>query len=163
MQNDGSLASLDEKMEVQWATDPATFANQVEAAIPQEIAAPFTSYRGFFMMSPSKKCMMSLNTNGALSIIDDTGKVHWQTSTDLGSEGAAERFVSFVEDGEFSLYINENTQNWVATDSKQEQPDGFKMSMTDECQVDIKGKSGEVTWNPFVMKKSIFTSASSKF
>ncbi len=149
MQNDGSLASLDEKMEVQWATEVATFVNQMEAGIPEEVAAPFTSYRGYFMRSPNKKCMMILNPNGALSIVDETGKTHWQTNTDLGLEGAAERFVSFVEDGEFSLYLNENTQSWVATDSKQELPDSFKMTMTNTCQVEIKGKSGEVTWNPF--------------
>lgn len=160
MQNNGQLVTLDEKMEEQWSTDEATFAQEMEANIPSEVAAPFTSYRGFFLRSPSKKCMMSLNPDGALNIKDDTGKLYWQNNVDLSNDvGMYDRFVSFTEDGQFCLYLNEKTQNWIATDSKQDKTDGYKMSMTDDCKVQIKGASGDVTWNPFVMKKFIFTSA----
>lgn len=158
IQNDGSLVTLDENMRTNWNTEASTFEQQISASIPAEVAAPFTTKRGYFLRSASKNCMLMLNSNGQLIIKDNTGKLHWQTAEAIsGDEGNFEMTVSLAVDGEFSIMLNKNNQAWSAVESKTEKADNYKLTLSDTCQLEIKGDAGVVIWNPAVMKKRLFT------
>lgn len=163
IQNDGSLVTLDENMKTNWSTGESTFEQEIQANIPSEVAAPFTSEQGYFLRSANKNCMLILNSNGQLIIKDKAGKLYWQTAEAVsGDESNFEMYASLAEDGEFSVYLNKNTQAWVGENSKKDKADNYKMTLTDTCQLEIKGDAGVVIYNPAVMKTQLFTKGANK-
>lgn len=77
IQDNGQLVSLNGEMDPLWATPACTVVQQTEADVPLEVDSPFTAKLGLFLRSPSKKCLMSIEDNGAITLKDDTGKLFW--------------------------------------------------------------------------------------
>lgn len=158
--NDGSLKVLNDANEEQWTTPfNNDFKSLSECDIPSELPAPFSAYYGYFLMSPGKKCMANLDLSGKIFLVDEADKKHWVSDTAVSPVNHFTQFVSLAEDGEFSLYTDEKNLLWSAAESKQDAPKGFKISLADDCTLEVKDKSGEVTWNPTRVLKNMFTNS----
>lgn len=159
MLNDGTLKVFNEQNEEQWTTPETDFKTISECEIPSEVEAPFSSFYGYFLMSPGKKCMARLDLSGKILLVDESGKKHWVSDTSIAPINYFTQFVSLAEDGEFSMFTDEKNMQWSAPDSKQDAPKGYKMSLGDDCTLEVKDKAGEVSWNPVKVLKNMFTNS----